>query len=178
MRAVAQRYIELTPQGAAICVGGPANDVRGRLLQALLLREPHRPWQSEELVQMLPNEPEKAPRALFHLQREGCIAVSLSAPIADERSWPAIQGDLASFVEEGATLAALLDADGLVIAQADAARLNDDPLAAPLAADLTIHVGDGLLATTYGLALRGLHAPDSSSLVPLVRHLARTRSPH
>lgn len=178
MKAVAQRYIELTPQGAAVCVVGPASDLRGRLLQALLLREPHRAWQSEELRQLLPNEREEAPRALFRLQREGCIEVSLSAPIADERPWNAIQGDLESFIEEGATLAALLDADGLVIAQADNTCVNDDPLTAPLAADLRIHVGDGLLATTYGLALRGMQAPDSSSLVPLVRRLARARLPH
>lgn len=176
MKAVANRYIELTPQGAAMCVGGPASDVRGRLLQALLRREPHRAWQSEELAQMLPDERQHAPRALFQLQREGCIVVSLSAPLADERPWSAIQSDLESFIEEGATLAALLDADGLVIAQADTACPNDDPLVAPLEAALSIHVGEGLLAATYGLALRGLPAQEASSLVPLVRRLVRTRA--
>lgn len=176
MMAVAKRYLELTPLGAAMCVGGPASDVCARLLQALLRREPQRPWQSEELAQMLPGEPGQAPRALFQLQREGCIVVNVSAPIADERPWSAIRGDLQSFIKEGATLAALLDADGFVIAQADTECPNDDPLATPLEAALLIHVGEGLLAATYGLALRGLHAQHAASLVPLVRRLVRTRA--
>jgi predicted regulator of Ras-like GTPase activity (Roadblock/LC7/MglB family) len=84
MTAAAQCFIDLTPRGALLGAAGAAADARGRLLQALLLREPQRAWHRDELAQLLPGEPQAAARALFALQREGCIEVRLAAPGSGE----------------------------------------------------------------------------------------------
>jgi hypothetical protein len=178
MTAAASRYLELTPRGAALCAAGQANDIRRRLLRALLQREPGCIWHGQELARLLPGEQDKAPRALFDLLRDGCIDVTLSPPCCDDGAWGALRDDLDSFVAQGASLAALLDADGLLIAQAGPASEGEDPLAPPLAPDLHIHAGEGPLRATYGLVLRGLDVDQGSPLVALVRRLTRTRSPH
>ncbi|MGJ7505484.1 MULTISPECIES: hypothetical protein [unclassified Variovorax] len=179
MTAGVQRFIDLTPQGALISTVGPAADLRGRLLRALLLREPHRAWSGEELAQLLPHEQAHTARALFGLHRVGWIAVSLVPPAPEERHWASLQLDLESLIDDGATLAALLDHDGFVIAQAGGdASLADDPLSAPRQDAVQLHVGDGALRATYGFALQGTPMEKCPSLVRLIRRLACRRSGH
>lgn len=178
MTAAAQRFIDLTPQGVLSCAGASAADLQGRLLQALLLRDPRHAWHSDELARLLPDAPRQAARALFALQREGCIDVQLEPPPAEPHHWAAIGADLQALVDEGATLAALLDHDGFVIAQAGAAAPADDALAVPPQAALQLHVGEGALRATYGLALLGLQAQGCRAVVQLVRRLARMRAAH
>jgi hypothetical protein len=173
MTAAIERFIDLTPHGALGCAGAPPSDLRGRLLRALLLREPQRAWHGRELAQLLPDEHEMAARTLFGLHREGCLVVSLAPPSAEDRHWAAIQADLESIVSEGAQAAVLLDEDGLVIAQAGAVPAADDSHGPPWHADWSLHLGEGALHARYGLALQGSAPP--ASVVRLVRRLARLR---
>ena len=129
MTTAVQRFIDLTPRGALMCAVRPSVDVQGRLLHALLQREPGHQWDREEFMRLLPRDSEDAPRALFSLHRQGCIDVSVKSPPL-RRQRTSLQSDLESMIEEGATLAALLDRDGLIIAQAGASHV-DNPVVLP-----------------------------------------------
>jgi hypothetical protein len=161
---VSQRYIDVTPQGAARGLASPRPDLPARLLRGLLLRPPGQPWDTAELEHWLPGQRADATRALFQLQREQCIAVLAEAPAA-------ARGDAGPEVA-----ATLLDGDGFVLARLGRGpEPEDNPLRPPPAADLTLHVGQGTLAARYGVALQGCALADCNGLVAWARQLLQLR---
>ena len=175
---IAARYVELTPRGVLRCMSTASGDAAIPLLRALLLRDADRAWQTDELARLMPDKSASTARTLFQLQRDRCIDVRLTPPENTTSDWAGVQSDLEAMVAQGASQAALLDADGLVLAQAVRPHHADDALAPPLVACTQLVVGNATLAGVYGLALHGLPAEDSWPLVQLARRLVRVRSWH
>ncbi len=174
----AARYLELTPLGVVRGLSDQHRDDAAALLRVLLRRDADQAWATGELRALLPGDLTAWARLLFQLQREGCIDVHLAPPGVPEAHWNGVQSDLAAMVAQGASQAVLMDADGLVLAQAGADGAADDAMQPPPAASVRLQVGDGALAAVYGLALRGLSSDHCRPLVRLARRLARARTWH
>ena len=176
---ITARYVDLTPIGVMRGLSGGPGDDASVLLQALLRRDPDRTWDPGELA-ALPAKPLKVwARLMFQLQRAGCIDTFLAPPGNPDRRWAGVQSDLAAMVALGAAQAALLDADGLVVAQARDDRAPDLAATAP-PPEVCLHlwIGHGAGAAVYGLALRGLAPERCLPLVRLARRLVRQHTAH
>ncbi|HLO93364.1 MAG TPA: hypothetical protein VK195_03540, partial [Burkholderiaceae bacterium] len=112
--------------------------------------------------------------ALFDLQRRQLVEVRLDAPEDDASLWPGVQGDLQDMVRAGAHWAALVDGDGLLLAQAGLAAPQE---ALPAPAEVSLHLGEGALSASYALAAPGLALGRHALLVRLARRLVRLRAP-
>ena len=176
---ITARYVDLTPIGVMRGLSGGPGDDASVLLQALLRRDPDRTWDPGELA-ALPAKPLKVwARLMFQLQRAGCIDTFLAPPGNPDRRWAGVQSDLAAMVALGAAQAALLDADGLVVAQARNDRAPDPAATAPPPeVSLHLRIGHGAGSAVYGLALRGLAPERCLPLVRLARRLVRQHTAH
>ena len=176
---ITARYVDLTPIGVMRGLSGGPGDDASVLLQALLRRDPDRTWDPGELA-ALPAKPLKVwARLMFQLQRAGCIDTFLAPPGNPDRRWAGVQSDLAAMVAMGAAQAALLDADGLVVAQARNDRAPDPAATAPPPeVSLQLRIGHGAGSAVYGLALRGLAPERCLPLVRLARRLVRQHTAH
>jgi len=176
---ITARYVDLTPIGVMRGLSGGPGDDASVLLQALLRRDPGRTWDPGELATLTAKPLKVWARLMFQLQRAGCIDTFLAPPGNPDRRWAGVQSDLAAMVAQGAAQAALLDADGLVVAQARDDRAPDlAGTAPPPEVCLRLRIGRGAGATVYGLALRGLAPERCLPLVRLARRLVRQHTAH
>jgi predicted regulator of Ras-like GTPase activity (Roadblock/LC7/MglB family) len=170
------RYVDLTPLGVMRGLSEGRRDDASALLQALLLRDPGRAWEPAELAALPPRRAQDWARLMFQLQRAACIDTFLAPPANPDPRWAGVQSDLVAMVALGASQAALLDADGLVVAQAlgaDCQDRRDRGTASPPQACVRLRAGDGANAAVYGLALQGLAPERCPPLVRLARRLVR-----